>query len=87
MPMIQISDRSIQRLRAWADPVTDTADSALSKALDAAEGKQEAGSRAGTEGAGEPHADAFVEHLLAMPDVGEDRDFERDATPQRDIAS
>ena len=37
MPTIRISDKSLQRLKAWAAPLEDSADSALSKTLDAAE--------------------------------------------------
>ena len=37
MPTIRISDESMQRLKTWAEPLVDTADSALAKALDAAE--------------------------------------------------
>ena len=37
MPTIRISDESMQRLKAWAEPLVDSADSALAKALDAAE--------------------------------------------------
>ena len=37
MPTIRISDESMQRLKAWAEPLMDSADSALAKALDAAE--------------------------------------------------
>lgn len=37
MPTIRISDKSLQRLKTWAEPLEDSADSALSKALDAAE--------------------------------------------------
>ena len=37
MPVIRISDRTMQRLKAWAEPLEDTAESALTKALDAAE--------------------------------------------------
>lgn len=37
MPTIRISDESMERLKAWAEPLVDTADSALAKALDAAE--------------------------------------------------
>ena len=37
MPTIRISDKSWKRLKAWAEPLEDTADSALSKVLDAAE--------------------------------------------------
>ena len=42
MPTIRISDESMQRLKAWAEPLVDTADSALAKALDAAERYREA---------------------------------------------
>ena len=41
MPTIRISDESMQRLKAWAEPLVDTADSALAKALDAAECKRD----------------------------------------------
>ena len=37
MPTIRISDKSWNRLKAWAEPLEDTADSALTKVLDAAE--------------------------------------------------
>lgn len=37
MPVIRISDGTMERLKAWAEPLKDTAESALSKALDAAE--------------------------------------------------
>ncbi len=37
MPTIRISDKSWKRLKAWAEPLEDTADSALSKVLDVAE--------------------------------------------------
>lgn len=37
MPTIRISDRSWERLKGWAEPLVDTADSALEKVLDAAE--------------------------------------------------
>lgn len=37
MPTIRISEDSMQRLKAWAEPLVDSADSALAKALDAAE--------------------------------------------------
>ena len=85
MPVIRVSDQTIQRLKAWAEPLKDTADSALSKALDAAEESRDAASATGSEGAEGSHADAFVEHLLAMPEGGEDADFERDATLPRDV--
>ena len=37
MPVIRISDVTMERLKAWAEPLQDTAESALAKALDAAE--------------------------------------------------
>ncbi len=37
MPVIRISDGTMRRLKTWAEPLEDTAESALSKALDAAE--------------------------------------------------
>ena len=37
MPTIRISDKSWERLKGWAEPLVDTADSALEKVLDAAE--------------------------------------------------
>ena len=37
LPTIRISDDSLKRLKAWAEPLEDSADSALRKALDAAE--------------------------------------------------
>ena len=37
MPTIQISDETMKRLKAWAEPLEDTADSALAKVLDVAE--------------------------------------------------
>ena len=42
MPVTRGSDLSIQRLKTWAEPLHDTVDSALSKALDAAEAKRQA---------------------------------------------
>ena len=39
MPIIRISDENWKRMQAWAVPLQDTADSALSKVLDAAEGR------------------------------------------------
>lgn len=36
-PVIRISDDTFQRLKAWAEPLVDTADDALRKVLDAAE--------------------------------------------------
>ena len=47
MPVIRISDGTVERLKAWAEPLCDTADSALAKALDVAE---EVRKRPGREG-------------------------------------
>ena len=86
MPVIRVSEQTIQRLKTWAEPLRDTVDSALSKALDAAEEKREADRlQASIEGQHASHRDAFVEHLLAMPDVGEDADFERNVSGPRDV--
>ena len=86
MPVIRVSEETMQRLKAWAEPLRDTADSALSKALDAAEAKREADrSWPGSGGGGGSQPDAFVEHLLAMPDIGDDADFDRDPSPPRDV--
>ena len=37
MPVIRVSDGTMKRLKAWAEPLEDTAESALAKVLDAAE--------------------------------------------------
>lgn len=37
MPVIRISDETMWRLKTWAEPLEDTAESAMSKVLDAAE--------------------------------------------------
>ena len=86
MPVIRVSDQTIQRLKTWAEPLRDTVNSALSKALDAAEEKRQADRlQASVEDQRTSHLDPFVEHLLAMPDVGEDADFERNASRPRDV--
>ena len=86
MPVIRVSDTTVRRLKAWAEPLEDTVDSALSKALDAAEAKHEADrQREGLDPVEGTPPDSFVEHLLAIPDVGDDADFERDSLPPRDI--
>ena len=36
MPVIRISEKTLERLKEWAEPLTDTAEAALVKALDAA---------------------------------------------------
>lgn len=58
----------MERLKKWADPLTDTADSALCKALDAADTIAAEVDR--------PRTESFVDHLLAIPDIGDDADFD-----------
>lgn len=106
MPVIRISDANMERLKTWAEPLKDTAESALSKALDAAEAaRNHSGpntvvkttrvvrpSREMSE-RGMAHVEwsmsksphPFIEHLLAMPDVGDDVDFDRDRSGPRQI--
>lgn len=44
MPVIRVTDETLERLKKWAEPLVDTAESALAKALDAAElGQKHAG--------------------------------------------
>ena len=83
MPAIRISEETMERLKAWAKPLEDTAESAFAKVLDVAErhrdtsGTPAAGRRPRQRRrarAGEP--ESFIDHLLAMPDVGEDADFD-----------
>ena len=45
MPTIRISDKSWERLKAWAEPLEDSADDALKKVLEAAEYHREAQGR------------------------------------------
>ena len=37
MPVIRVSERTIERLKTWAEPLEDTVESAIAKALDAAD--------------------------------------------------
>lgn len=46
--MIRISDETLRRLKTWAEPLEDTAESAVSKVLDAAEGVRGASTRTQT---------------------------------------
>ncbi|MYB67078.1 MAG: hypothetical protein F4X75_01080 [Gemmatimonadetes bacterium] len=94
MPTIRVSAETMQRLKRWADPLEDTAESAISKALDAAEKMREEEDRVhaaervakdlsdiGLESAEKSlfkSSESFVDHLLAIPNVGNDADFERD---------
>ena len=47
MPTIRISDDSMQRLKAWAEPLEDSAEDAFRKVLEAAERDREVGTGAG----------------------------------------
>ncbi len=49
MPVIRISDETLRRLKTWAEPLEDTAESAMSKALDAAEKLRRTSTRTQTE--------------------------------------
>ena len=98
MPTIRVSAETLQRLKRWAEPLEDTAESAISKALDAAEKmrEDEAQVYAAERIAKEPHTtpqhdrsqdkcESFVDHLLAIPNVGNDADFERDRSGPRPL--
>ena len=95
MPVIRISEESMERLKKWAEPLVDTTESALVKVLDAAEKwlddsprglwelSEKGIGQAETWLATEPKS--FVDHLLAMPDAGEDSDFDRPRSGPRRI--
>ena len=100
MPTIRVSAETMQRLKRWAEPLEDTAESAISKALDAAEKMREEDrvhaaervakdlSDIGPESAEKPlskSSESFVDHLLAIPNVGNDADFERDRSGPRPL--
>ncbi len=100
MPTIRVSAETLQRLKRWAEPLEDTAESAISKALDAAEKMREEDrvhaaervakdlSDIGLESAEKPlskSSESFVDHLLAIPNVGNDADFERDRSGPRPL--
>ena len=76
MPVIRISEQSMERLRKWAEPLTDTADVALAKALDAAKRNLSPSVDMITAEPDRRRTASFVDHLLAMPQVGDDADFE-----------
>ena len=80
MPTTRVSAETMQRLKRWADPLEDTAESAISKALDAAEKMREDEDRVHAAGrvANSKSSEPFIDHLLAIPNVGNDADFERD---------
>lgn len=48
MPVIRISDETLRRLKTWAEPLEDTAESAVSKVLDAAEEMRDVSTRTRT---------------------------------------
>ena len=85
MPTIRVSAETMQRLKRWADPLEDTAESAISKALDAAEKMWEDEDRVHAAGrvANSKSSESFIDHLLAIPNVGDDADFERDRSGPR----
>lgn len=100
MPTIRVSAETLQRLKRWAEPLEDTAEAAISKALDAAEKMREEDrvhaaervakdlSDIGLESAEKPlskSSESFVDHLLAIPNVGNDADFERDRSGPRPL--
>lgn len=66
----------MERLKKWAEPLTDTADSALRKALDAADLNPPPATEAISAEPDRPGTESFIDHLLAMPDVGDDADFD-----------
>ena len=87
MPTIRVSAETMQRLKRWADPLEDTVESAISKALDAAEKIREDEDRVHAAGrvANSKSSESFVDHLLAIPNVGNDADFERDRSGPRPL--
>ena len=71
MPVIRISDKTMRRLKAWAEPLEDTAESALAKALDAAES------------VGATNVQVPPEKGTASPRRGRERGDVRSQLPQR----
>lgn len=72
VPTVRISDESMQRLKAWAEPLVDTVDSALAKALDAAERYRDARDRtdsgpAAKAGAGEVRSPNVLTKAIREP--------------------
>ena len=57
----------MERLKERAEPLTESADPALGKAPDAPDLKPPSD---------RPRTESFINHLLAMPDVGDDTDFD-----------
>ena len=52
MPVIRISAKTLERLKQWAEPLTDTAESALVKVLDAADHESSPAANPGAPGPG-----------------------------------
>ena len=61
--------------KKWADPLNETADSALGQAPDAADLSLPPAADPITAEPDRPRTESFIDHLLAMPDVGDDADF------------
>ncbi len=74
MPVIRISDETMRRLKTWAEPLEDTAESALAKALNAAEETKVGSSRSRPE---------EREEEAAKPRIGPGRGRPGDRLPQK----
>ena len=85
MPTIRVSAETMQRLERWADPLEDTAESAISKALDAAEKVAKEPHTTPQSDRSQDKCESFIDHLLAIPNVGNDADFERDRSGPRPL--
>ena len=85
MPTIRVSAETMQRLERWADPLKDTAESAISKALDAAEKVAKEPHTTPQRDRSQDKCESFIDHLLAIPNVGNDADFERDRSGPRPL--
>ena len=85
MPVIRITEQTMERLKQWAEPLTDTADSALSKALDAADLSPSPAADPITAEPDRRRTETFIDHLLAMPEVGDDADFDQPRSRPRAV--
>ena len=85
MPVIRITKQTMERLKQWAEPLTDTADSAVSKALDAAELSPSLSADPITAEPDRRRTETFIDHLLAMPEVGDDADFDQPRSRPRAV--
>ena len=74
MPTIRVSAETLQRLKRWAEPLKDTAESAISKALDVAEKMREDEDRV--------HA---AERVAKEPHTTPRRDRSQDKLPQKEF--